>query len=443
MAQSSFQDSGIHGMAAGARISPVSRRGLLRTTAVAAGAVTLPGLLAACGKGPGDGNTITVGSNASDAVPKKAYADAFHAYEKKSGKTVKVNTKNHEDFQENINRYLQGSPDNIFMWFAGYRMQYFAQKGLLVEISDVWQDLKGFSPAIKAQSSRAGKQFFVPYYYYPWAVFHRKSLFTQRGYEQPKTWDDFIALAKQMHKDNVPVAFGDKDGWPAMGTFDYINLRANGYDFHKALMAGEKEWTDPKVKNVFDLWRELLQYCQPGANGRTWQEAAQGLQKRTCGMAVFGMPHPGQQFPVNERDDIDFFAFPEIDPAYGQDAVEAPIDGFLIAKKSRNVAGAKDLLRFLGTPKAEEAYLAGDPNNVAVNTGADTSKYSDLQKKSAELVSNAKQISQFMDRDTRPDFASTVMIKAIQDFIGNPKDVDGLVNGIERQKKTIFSQPVG
>lgn len=56
-----------------------------------------------------------------------------------------------------------------------------------------------------------------------------------------------------------------------------------------------------------------------------------------------------------------------------------------------------------------------------------------------DLVSGAKQISQFLDRDTRPDFSSTVMIPAIQKFISNPNDVDGLVNDIERQKKTIFA----
>ena len=44
-----------------------------------------------------------------------------------------------------------------------------------------------------------------------------------------------------------------------------------------------------------------------------------------------------------------------------------------------------------------------------------------------------------MDRDTRPDFASTVMIPAIQHFIKNPKDIDGLVNSIENQKKSIFA----
>ncbi|MEU5434195.1 ABC transporter substrate-binding protein [Streptomyces sp. NPDC020719] len=428
----------------------MSRRSLLRGAAIGAGAVTLPSLLSACGSGPGgDTKTIRMGSNSSDAVPKKAFADAFKAYEQQSkeGRAVKVNTVDHNTFQENINRYLQGKPDDVFMWFAGNRMQFFAKKGLLHDISDLWQHFQGFSPALKAQSTgEDGKQYLTPYYYYPWAVFHRKSVFAAHGYQAPKTLDDYIALAKQMQKDKlVPIAFCDKDGWPSMGTFDYINMRSNGYDFHRDLMTGKESWTDKRVKDVFDTWRRILPYCQKGANGRTWQEAAQSLQKKETGMAVFGLPHVGQQFPVSEQDDVDFFPFPVINPEHAQDAVEAPIDGFLLAKNakhlknSKSMESAKDLLTWLATAKAEDTYLASDPNSIAVNSGADTTKYSALQKKSVELISGAKQISQFMDRDTRPDFSSTVMIPALQRFIGNPNDVDGLVNDIERQRKTIFA----
>ncbi|MFH8554837.1 carbohydrate ABC transporter substrate-binding protein [Streptomyces kasugaensis] len=416
----------------------MSRRTLLRGAALGAGAVALPSLLAACDSGP---SGVSLGSNASDAVPKKAFAAAFAAYEKKSKKTVKVNTVNHENFQENINRYLQGTPDDVFMWFAGNRMQYFAQKGLLADISDLWQHFGGFSDALKKQSTGAdGKQYFVPYYYYPWAVFHRKSVFQEKGYEIPKTFDEYRALAKRMQRDGlVPFAFGDKDGWPAMGTFDYLDMRANGYDFHIALLSGRKSWNSPQVKQVFDLWRGLLPYHQKGANGRTWQEAAQSLAQKKAGMTVLGLPHPGQQFAAADRDDLDFFPFPEIDSAFGRDAVEAPVDGFLMSKKARDKSGARELLTYLATPAAEDIYLASDPNNIAVNSGADTSAYTPLQKKAVQLVSGARQISQFMDRDTRPDFASTVLIQAIQQFLNRPDDIDGLVNDIERQKKQIFA----
>ncbi|MFG2761252.1 ABC transporter substrate-binding protein [Streptomyces wuyuanensis] len=447
MAPSSFARPSEPGSVAGHRIS---RRNVLRGAAAGAGAVTLPALLAACGGGPGgDGKTVTMGSNASDPVPRKAFAEAFGTYGKQSaeGRKVKVNTVDHNTFQENINRYLQGRPDDVFMWFAGYRMQFFAKKGLLHDITDLWAGYKGFSQALKDQSTgEDGKQYLTPYYYYPWAVFHRKSLFQERGYQAPRTLDEYVALARRMRKDKlVPIAFCDKDGWPAMGTFDYINMRTNGYEFHKNLMAGEEAWNSKQVKEVFDTWRRLLPYCQPDANGRSWQEAATSLQKRQTGMAVFGLPHPGQQFPESEQQDLDFFPFPVINPEHGQDAVEAPIDGYLLAKKSPNLRNdktmesAKDLLKWLATGEAEDIYLRHDPNNIAVSSEADTSGYTPLQRKAVELVSGAKQISQFLDRDTRPDFSSTVMIPAIQRFISDPKDVDGLVNDIERQKKTVFA----
>ena len=93
----------------------------------------------------------------------------------------------------------------------------------------------------------------------------------------------------------------------------------------------------------------------------------------------------------------------------------------------------------VATTDAQLAYLKSDPNNVATNKNADASGYTALQKKAVEIISGAKHISQFMDRDTRPDFASTVMIQAIQEFIKNPKDIDSLCKNIETQKKNIFA----
>src|SRR5207244_4678692 len=204
------------------------------------------------------GGTVTFGSNASDPVPKKATAAVLAAFTKKTGTKVQVNTVDHNTFQQQINTYLQGRPQDVFTWFAGYRMQFFAQKGLLSPIDDVWKTLgPTFSPAMHAASKGLdGHYYFVPIYNYPWAVFYRKSVFKQHGYTVPTTWDQFIALAKKMKTDGLtPIAFTDKDGWPAMGTFDILNMRINGYDFHVRLMAGKESWDSAKVKAVFNQWR--------------------------------------------------------------------------------------------------------------------------------------------------------------------------------------------
>ncbi|MFJ9004485.1 ABC transporter substrate-binding protein [Streptomyces canus] len=421
-----------------------SRRGLLKGVGGAALLGAGIPLLSACGSSDSssDSKTVTLGSNQSDAVPKKAYGEIYTAFTKQSGLSVKVNTKDHNTFQEQINSYLQGTPDDVFNWFAGYRMQFFAAKGLASPIDDVWEKIgDNFPDAMKKLSKGAdGKYYFVPLVTYPWAIFYRKSVFKQYGYEVPTTWDAFVALCKQMKKDNlVPIAFGDKDAWPAMGTFDQLNFRTNGYDFHVDLMAGKASWTDAKVKTVFDHWAEILPYHQDGFMGRTWQDAAQTLVAKKAGMYVLGT-FVAQQFTNKaDLDDLDFFAFPEINSAYGQDTVEAPADGFMVSKSPKNKAGVTKLMEYLGTPEAEQIYLKSDTSVVAASNKADTSSYTPLQKKAYEMITGAKSLTQFMDRDSRPDFTSTVMQPSLQKFLQNPKGVDSLLSSIERQKKTIFA----
>jgi hypothetical protein len=167
-------------------------------------------------------------------------------------------------------------------------MQFFAQRGLAHDISDVWKDIgSNFSEGTKqAATGLDGKQYLVPFVSYPWAIFYRKSVFEKNGYEIPKTLDELNALGAQMQKDGLdPIAFGDKDGWPAMGTFDILNLRINGYDFHMQLMKGEASWEDPKVAKVFDTWKGILpihhRRARWGAPGRRRRRASP-TRSRAC-----------------------------------------------------------------------------------------------------------------------------------------------------------------
>lgn len=218
----------------------------------------------------------------------------------------------------------------------------------------------------------------IPNYNYPWAVFYRKGVWQQHGYQVPATWDALLALCAQMKKDGLsPIAFGDKDGWPAMGTFDYLNMRTN-------------------VIGTFLL------------------------QEITDKSIV---------------DDLDFFPFPAI-AVEGTDAIEAPIDGFVMTKRAEKNKAAMDFLSFLGTGAAQDAYAAKDPSNLQTAADANTSTFSPIQKKAASLIAQSKKVSQFFDRDALPAMANNVMIPALQSFLKDGK-ID--TKNLETQAKTLYA----
>ena len=403
------------------------------TTTAAPATTAAPTTTAAAETGVG---TTTLGSNYSDEKPRNALAAAVAA----TGVDTIINTIDHNTYQENFNTYIQ-QPDDVVAWFAGYRMRAFASKGVVGDISDVWDNLPGMSDGFRsAASGLDGKQYFVPLYFYPWAVHYRKSVFADNGYSIPTTWDEFKALCDTMAADGITPLCAANDGrWPQMGMFDMLNMRINGYDFHVSLMGGRENWEDARVQNIFSTWEEILPYYQPDPNGRTWQDAANALGDKSAGMYLIGTfltSNFDGDTQADIIDDIDFFLFPEVDPAYGQDAIEAPIDGFMMAAEPANEEGAKALLAGLGSVDAIDAYLSVDPSVVAANSNADTSGYNALQKKSAEAVGSAKFISQFLDRDTDPDFAANVAGVGIADFLATPQNIGTILADIEAKKQT-------
>jgi len=388
---------------------------------------------------PSDLGQVTLGGIYTDDVPNRAINAALET----TGLDVKINSVDRDSWVQNFNTYLQ-QPDDVMGWNAGYRMRAFASKGAVGDVSDVWDVIgadygEGFK---SASTGLDGKQYFVPYTFYPWGIFYRKSLWEEKGYTIPVTWDDFLTLLEKIKGDGlIPIASSNDGGWQQMGWFDMINMRTNGYDFHVSLMGGRESWEDDKVKAVFTNWSTVLPYYQENYAARTWQEAATSLGTKEAAMFLLGSFLVSNFDPKADPDaqaiidDIDFFAFPEISPEFGQDAVEAPIDGFMKAKAPKNPEGANALLIALGGAATIQAGLAIDSSVIAANSAADTSTYTPLQKKSAEFVSSAKFISQFLDRDTDPDFASNVVGAAFSDWLAGA-DTDEVLKSVEAQKQT-------
>ena len=425
----------------------VSRREILKKGLIgAAGLTVLPAVLQACSSSNASATTaassggstapaagkVTLGSNLSDAVPKKALADAVAAFQTANPTiTVTTNTVDHTTFQNTISTYLGATPEDVITWFSGYRMRAFVDQGLFTAIDDVWAGPIGslYTDAVKtACTANDGKKYMVPFDTYAWTVYYVPSLWKAKNYTVPTTLTEMKTLAAKMKKDNlVPIGLGDKDGWPAMGHFDIINLRENGYQFHVDLMAGKKKWNDPGVVQVFNVWKTLLPFYQDGAAGRLWQDAAAGLVAKTTGMML--QPQVVQTFQAAgpaALADLDFFPWPHHGTQWdAEEALDAPIDGYMLTANSTNlsadIASDKAFLAFLGQGTTQGIYAKADTSLVAVANNADQSSYTPLQKKQVTVIGNAKKLTQFLDRDTNPGFSgATGMQGFLIDFLSNP-----------------------
>ena len=186
-----------------------------------------------------------------------------------------------------------------FTWFAGYRMQFFAQRGLATDISDVWGKVgANYSDALKnASTGLDGKQYFVPFYYYPWALFYRKSVFEENGYEVPKTLDELKTLG-----DADEERRADADRVRRQGRLAGDGDLRHPQPAHQRLRLPHAA---DEGRGVAGRTRRSPRSSTPGASccrctrqgslGRTWQEAAQGLANKKSGMYLLGM-FVGQQF---------------------------------------------------------------------------------------------------------------------------------------------------
>jgi multiple sugar transport system substrate-binding protein len=417
----------------------VSRRTLIKGAAL--GGIGIAGgatVLSSCGSkasGP-----MSFGARTVDESPTKQLKGLVAAYEKKSGNKVTYNATESNAFQNNLSQYLQGTPDDAFQWMAGYRMQFFAEQGLLEDISDVWKDIEDqYDNSYKiASTGLDGKQYFVPQSWYPWGLHYRKSMVKELGLdpENIANFDDMLKFFDALKKKGlVGFAAGDKGGWEAMGTFDIINARVNGYQFHVDLLAGREKWTDQRVIDVFKQWELLLPYTNKNVLDLEWDGAMQLLLQKKAGSTLMGSWFGGnfKEKSQEDYDDLWIVPFPEINPEHGVDTIDAPIDGFCVAANGGNTEVGKDFIKFAGDKEGMQAMLDTGVPMTSANKNQDTSTYDAFQKQQLNVMSQAKYITQFLDRDTRPDFAGPVVGPAIQAWYKNPKDVNKIVDSLQAQ----------
>lgn len=354
--------------------------------------------------------------------------------------TVKRREYKQEDYKAQLPGWLQtGDSGDICFWFAGRSLREFAQAGLLYPVGPWWAQhgwTAAFTEGSRSAVSMANEQYGLPMSYYQWGLYYNEQTLAAAGVQEPQTWEEFLAVAAALKDAGIaPIAMGAKNGWPAAGWFDYLNLRINGLAFHQSLLAGKIPFTDERVRAVFVQWAELAEkgYYNAEFAEQTWNEPIAALIRGKAGFYLMGN-FIVSNFPDAKREEMRFARFPIIDPAVGI-FEEAPMDILIVPASAKNPKAAERFLAYMATPEVQ-GVLNRKTGMIAPNTEAPRSDDRFIRA-GAALLDGAEGLSQFFDRDTTPAMASAAMPIMVE-FLQNPTDIDGTLAKLEAARQASF-----
>lgn len=396
---------------------------------------TLLGLLAAL-SGAAAAGTLVINANTSDPAPRAAWEAAIQRFQREHPEVqVRLNVYDHESYKRSIRNWLTSVPPDVVFWFAGHRMRQLVTPGLLEDVSELYRGeaRAALHPSALELVSERGRQYGVPYTYYPVGLYLRRDLVAP-----PATWNELVAACEALRAKGLePIAIGTKDLWPSAAWFDYLNLRLNGYAFHMNLMDGRVAWTDPQVREVFSHWRALLERQCFSRNhaSSSWQESQALLyQGRAAMMLIGGYIVPN--FPPELRPRMEFAAFPSVRPGIPR-YEEAPVNSLHIPARARNKEDARKFLAFVLRADVQEALNRA---TLQIPVRLDAAVADDrFLKAGQEHLRGAARLSQYLDRDTSEDLAQVAM-KGFQEFMLHPERLEAILAYIENARKRIYVQ---
>ncbi len=385
---------------------------------------------------------LVINTDTSDPAPKAAFEAVIKGFEAENPDVnVTWNLFDHEGYKTSIRNFLTADAPDVANWYAGNRMLPYVNAGLFEPVDDVWQEhgLNDSLGSAAASMTIDGKKYGVPYTYYQWGVYYRKDLFADNGIAVPSNWEESKAAGAKLNSAGItPITIGTKYLWTAAGVFDYLNLRTNGYDFHMALTKGEVSWTDQRVKDTMNNWKELVDagFFLENHAAYSWQEALAPMVQGDAAMYVMGnfAVAPLREAGLSD-DQLGFFQFPEINPNVAM-AEEAPTDTIHIPSNAKNKADAKRFLAYVARADVQTEVNA-TLGQLPINSGSSVSDDKFLQAGYKMLSSTEGGIAQFFDRDAPAEMAKAGM-EGFQEFMVKPERLDKILQRLEKVRARVY-----
>lgn len=324
-----------------------------------------------------------------------------------------------------------------------------AQSGGLLDLTELWSETgltEAFPAGFQALSAYEGKQYYLPVAFGWTGIYYNREVFAQYGLEPPTTWDEFIQVCETLLLNGeTPLALGGQDAWMTLLWFDYLNLRLNGADVHRALLQGQLPYTDARLQDVVESWRMLF------ANGYFVErpevigtmDATNALLRGDNGMlgrqkAVMVLTGPFwlTNMPDVFLGELDFFPFPTMNPNVAPAEVVTTL-GYMAPKAGANPAATLAFLRYIGSPAGQTAMaqqLGTSTLWAPARSDLDGELLSSLVKQGMQLTAAAPNLfAPFVL--SLPDGAWGPAQQAVGAYLRNPDETVAFLDALEEMRQ--------
>jgi alpha-glucoside transport system substrate-binding protein len=259
----------------------------------------------------------------------------------------------------------------------------------------------------------------------------------------PKTWTDLqAAIAANPGTPGwcLGIESGAASGWPATDVIADLVLRTAGPDVYTSWYEGKTKWTDPAIKNAFQMYMtDVVGHTYGGAT------TAVATNFANAGDPLFNNP-PSCQFldqasfitglgkfkGATAGTDYNFFPFPDINPQYAG-AVQGAGDLFGMF---HNTPAAKSLMAYLVTPQAQDIWVK---IGGALSANKNANDYpDDISKRSAQMLANAKSFV-FGAGDNMPSAMQGEFWKDIVAVTGGSMTIDQALTDLDATQKDAYT----
>ncbi|RDH46154.1 carbohydrate ABC transporter substrate-binding protein [Zooshikella ganghwensis] len=353
---------------------------------------------------------------------------------------VRILPESDANYKVKLMRWLTATegPD-VMYWQGGERLFNLVRKDLILPINDLWQQQQwetSFSQGIKNLVKFNNQYYAIPVSYYHWGIYYNEAVFKKYRLSPPNNWQGLLKVCDTLSKaGKQPIIIGNKGLWPAMGWFDYFNLRINGIDFHNRLLQGKESFLQPQVKSVFTYWKQLLdQQCLvTDYINQEWFDILPEITREKAAMILIGHFVVARAGALKSH--LNFFRFPTINtniPVYE----EAPTDLYFIPHNTKNLLYAKRFLEMLGSPDIQHQYNR-IIKNIPPHYSAPVEPLSLIQQ-GKNMLDSAAGITQYFDRDSQKEFVELVL-PSINNFLEH-RDINQIISELEKYRIKIFKQ---